>query len=77
MRLWRLTLALMGSLWGLFGVTFGFLALMVHLAELQCLGVPYLAPLAELRRRNLLRGRLATGKERDPRLHPRDGRNQW
>ena len=75
-RLWRLALALMGSLWGLFGVTFGFLALLVHLAELRCLGVPYLAPLAELRRRNLLRGRLATGKERDPRLHPWDSRNQ-
>lgn len=75
-RLWRLALALMGSLWGLFGMTLGFLTMLVHLSELRCLGVPYLAPLEDLRRRNLTRGRLATGKERDPRLRPRDTRNQ-
>ena len=50
--------------------------MLVHLSELRCLGVPYLVPLEDLRRRNLTRGRLATGKERDPRLRPRDTRNQ-
>lgn len=75
-RVWRFALAVLGSLAGLFGLTMGFLVLLIHLSSLTCLGVPYLAPFAGLRNMEILRSRLAGKKERNPRLHPQDRRNQ-
>lgn len=75
-RVWRFALAVLGSLAGLYGLTLGFLSLLIHLSSLTCLGVPYLAPFAGLRNIELLRNRLARKKERDPRLNPQDRRNQ-
>ena len=44
LRLFRLAFAGMGAFAGLFGVTVGFLGLLIHLAGLTSLGVPYLMP---------------------------------
>ena len=46
LRLFRLAFAGLGAFAGLFGVTVGFLGLLIHLAGLTSLGVPYLMPLA-------------------------------
>ena len=46
MRLFRLAFAGLGAFAGLFGVTVGFLILLIHLAGLTSLGVPYLMPFA-------------------------------
>ena len=43
-RLFRLGFAVLGAFAGLFGVAAGFLALLIHLAGLTSLGVPYLMP---------------------------------
>ena len=51
-------IAVFGALAGLFGVTAGLLALIIHLSGLTSLGVSYLAPYAKLRARSLLRPRL-------------------
>ena len=57
-RIWRFMIAVFGALAGLFGVTAGLLALIIHLSGLTSLGVSYLAPYAKLRARSLLRPRL-------------------
>ncbi len=44
LRLWRFGLALLASVGGLFGVVFGVVALIRHLAGLETFGTPYLAP---------------------------------
>ena len=75
-RVWRFLLAVLGTLAGLFGVSAGLLALLVHLSGLTCLGVPYLAPYNQLQGASLLRPRLFQGKLRSWRLHPEDRRNQ-
>ena len=46
-RLFRLGFAGMGAFAGLFGVTVGFLAMVIHLAGLTSLGVPYLMPFSD------------------------------
>ena len=46
LRLFRFAFAGLGAFAGLFGVTVGFLALLIHLAGLTSLGVPYLMPFA-------------------------------
>lgn len=77
MRLWRFVLTVLASLLGLFGLTLGALCLLVHLAQLQSLGVDYLAPFSDLGgRRALLRRRLNRMKLRDQALHPLDEKNQ-
>lgn len=43
-RIWRLLLAILASVAGLFGLSAGFLLLTSHLAGLRSYGVPYLAP---------------------------------
>ncbi len=43
-RVWRFILMLCAALAGLFGLTAGFLLLLIHLAELRSCGVPYLTP---------------------------------
>ncbi len=75
-RVWRFVLAILGSIAGLFGVTVGLLALILHLSGLTCLEVPYLAPFSEARNVNILRSRLWFQKRRNEALHPEDGRNQ-
>lgn len=59
LRLWRLILAVLASLGGLFGLTLGGLCLLIHLAGLESLGEPYLAPFSSVRgKKALLRLRL-------------------
>lgn len=77
LRLWRFLLTVLASLGGLFGMTLGAILLLVHLAELKSLGVPYLQPFSELSGlKSLLRPRLVRQKYRDAVLHPLDDRNQ-
>lgn len=77
LRLWRLLLAVLASLAGLFGLTMGALCLLVHLSGLESLGQPYLAPFSGVSgARSLLRMRLTKNKFRDAALHPQDVRNQ-
>ncbi len=75
-RLWRLLLAVLASLAGLFGLTAGLLALLIHLSGLTCLEVAYLDPFSRVRGIRILRRRLANQKERNPALKPEDRRNQ-
>lgn len=74
-RLWRFGLGVAAALAGLFGVTVGLILLAGHLAGLQCLDVPYLAPF-HAGGASVLRFRMTEDKYRDPLLHPRDGRKQ-
>lgn len=60
-RLFRLGFAILGAFAGLFGVTAGFLVLLIHLAGLTSLEVPYLMPFAGGGTEALLRHR--SGKE--------------
>ena len=75
LRLWRLGFALIAAVAGLFGLTAGFIVLVGHLAGLQCLEVPYLAPFHK-GRADVLRDRMVTDKFRDSLLHPEDRRKQ-
>lgn len=52
-RLVRLINLVAGSVLGLYGIALGFLAFMVHLTALRSFGVPYMAPLAPLRLREM------------------------
>ena len=60
-RLFRLGFAVLGAFAGLFGVTVGFIAMLIHLAGLTSLDVPYLMPLSGGSTGELLRHR--TGRE--------------
>lgn len=76
-RVWRFALAALAGLWGLFGVTVGFLALVVHLASLTSLDVSYLAPFSRASSGGaILRGRLKNDIFRDASLRPQDARRQ-
>ena len=75
-RAWRFALAVLAAFAGLFGLTAGFLALLIHLSGLTCLGVAYLAPFSEGKEPGILRGRLIRQKQRPQELKPEDGRNQ-
>lgn len=57
-RVWRFALAALGALGGLFGVTAGAIALVVHLSGLTSLDVAYLAPFSEGGTPNILRKKL-------------------
>ena len=54
-RLFRFGFAVLGAFAGLFGVTAGFIALLIHLARLTSLDVPYLMPFSEGSTAGLLR----------------------
>lgn len=56
-RLFRFGFALLGAFAGLFGVTAGFLAMLIHLAGLTSLDVPYLLPFSDGSTKELLRHR--------------------
>lgn len=55
-RLFRLGFAVLGAFAGLFGVTAGFIVLLIHLAGLTSLDVPYLMPFSGGSTGDLLRG---------------------
>ena len=63
LRLWRTGLAVLGALAGLYGVTVGFLCLLIHLAQLKSFGEPYLAPFAKVSVRGIIRKRIGKGGE--------------
>lgn len=76
-RFWRFSIAVCAALAGLFGLSVGFLLLLIHLAELESLGLPYLAPFSSLRGGSaVVRPRLNRQKYRDPALKPENLRNQ-
>ena len=75
-RLWRFAVTLAASLAGLFGLAAGLIALVIHLAGLESMGVGYLMPFAGTTHPGILRPRLVKRKFRDRNLHPRDLRNQ-
>lgn len=75
-RVWRFGIAALGAAAGLFGVTVGFLILLIHLSGLTCLDVPYLSPFSEGKNFGILRLRLKFRKFRNEKLHPVDKRNQ-
>ena len=75
-RFWRFLLAGLGAIGGLFGVTVGLLVLIIHLSDLTCLDVAYLAPFSQMENVEIVRRRLAYQKFRKKRLSPEDGRNQ-
>jgi len=75
-RVWRFGIAALSAGAGLFGMTAGFLALVIHLAGLTCLDVPYLAPFSEAEDPAILRWRMKYRKFRNARLRPEDKRNQ-
>lgn len=60
-RVWRFGIAILGTVGGLFGVTVGAVALLIHLSGLKSLGQPYLAPYSEGFTPNILRSRLKNG----------------
>lgn len=75
-RFWRFLLAGLGAIGGLFGVTVGLLVLIIHLSNLTCLDVAYLAPFSQMENVEIVRRRLVYEKFRKKRLSPEDGRNQ-
>lgn len=57
-RVWRFGIAVLGTLGGLFGVTVGAVALLIHLSGLTSLGVPYLMPFSDGTMPSILRKRM-------------------
>lgn len=62
-RVWRFLLAALGALGGLFGVTVGAIALLIHLSGLTSLGQAYLAPFSEGNAPSILRNKLKNQKK--------------
>ena len=69
-RLWRFVIGVLASIAGAVGVAVAFIGLVVQLAKMRSLGVPY------LRVRRLLRWRMGKEKYRDPAFKPQDKRKQ-
>jgi len=64
-RVWRFLLAALGALGGLFGVTLGAIALLIHLSGLTSLGRSYLAPFSEGNTPDILRDKLKNREGRN------------
>ena len=76
-RLWRFLVAALSVLGGIWGVLGGLLILLIHLAGLKSLDVPYLAANKSAKEGGgILRLRLFNMKMRNKHLHPQDRRNQ-
>ena len=76
-RVWRFVIAGIASLAGLYGVAAGAACLVIHLTGLKSLGVPYLLPnRGYMEEGGILRPLLKQSKFRNPRLNPKDRRNQ-
>ena len=75
-RLWRLGLTLTAAVAGLFGLSAGFIALVIHLSGLESMGLGYLLPFSRGNPPGILRPRLSRDKFRDSALNTRDKRNQ-
>lgn len=76
-RMWRFLVAALATLGGIWGVLGGLAALVIHLASLKSLGVPYLVTNKPIKEGGgILRLRLKYMRTRNARLHPKDGRNQ-
>lgn len=75
-RVWRFVIGVLATLGGLFGVTVGGILLLIHLASLESMGVPYLTPFSEGKMPHVLRSRLKDMKNRPQHLRPQDRRNQ-
>ena len=73
-RVWRFGLAILGSLFGLWGVAAGVGVMILHMAMLRSLGICYLKPFPG--DRGLLRRRLKKQRNRDAELNPEDQNNQ-
>lgn len=73
-RIWRFGLGIVAAHFGIWGMLCGFGVLLVHLATLKCLGVRFLIP--NPGGNSILRKRLKNQKQRDPKLHPLDKKNQ-
>lgn len=71
-RVCRFALAAAASIGGLTAMVIGAALLLIHLAMLKSLGVPYMVIFAP----TLIRNRLVREKERDMHLHPKDRRKQ-
>lgn len=76
-RVWRFVLTVCAALAGLFGMTVGLMALLLHLGSLQSFGLGYLRPFDRGETGGVvLRKRLSQDKYRDPALRPADLRKQ-
>ena len=64
-RIWRFVLAACAAVAGLFGLTVGILLLLIHLAGLSSLGVPYLTPFVQGKAPKILRDRLVKMENRN------------
>ena len=69
---WRFGIVLAAWALGTWGVVLGSVLLLIHLAGLKSLGIPYLS----VGKNDLVRARLRDQKYRDKKLRPKDGRNQ-
>ena len=72
-RLWRFVVAVFAASAGLWGVASALFCLLIHLAGLKSMGVPYLQSNGPW---SLVRRRLKFAKWRNGALNPEDGRNQ-
>jgi len=76
-RVWRFALTVCASVAGLFGLTAGLVALLLHLGSLESFGLSYLRPFDRAETGGVvLRKRLAQEKYRDAGLAPEDLRRQ-
>ena len=76
-RVWRFGLAVCAALAGLFGLTVGLIALLLHLGSLDSFGLSYLRPFDRAETGGVvLRKRLSREKYRDAGLGPEDLRRQ-
>jgi spore germination protein KA len=75
-RLWRFILAVLGSIIGIFGITFGLIILLHHWCSMETFGVPYLDPFVanenEQLQDTIFRLPLFTMKKRPTSLDPKN-----
>lgn len=71
-RVCRFLFAAMAAVAGITGIAIGIVGLLLHLASLKSIGVPYIIPFEP----GMLRKRLATDKQRSKRLRAEDNKKQ-